>query len=741
MTHDPPGTTLTGSVDRVVFRNSESGFCVARFRLVTGDTKREDLTTIVGTMPSVQAGEMLRLSGEWQIHPVHGRNFRVERFEQELPTSIDGIERYLASGVIRGVGPVTAARIVEHFGERSIAVLDGEPELLQQVAGISVKRLRVITESWEEQKRVRDLMMFLQTHGISVALARRIYQVYGAEAIAVIERDPFQLAHDVYGVGFRTADAVARQLGMPKHSLSRYVAGLKYTLSLATEDGHVWLPREVLLNRASRLLEARIENLDPALLELLRRGDAILDGEDVYLTPFYRAETGAARLLRSLLSTPSTLTLDRKFDPVTAVRAAGEAQGLVLAAKQVEAAQMALREKVSILTGGPGTGKTSTLRTIITALEEVDISYCLCAPTGRAAKRAAETTARRASTIHRLLQYQPATNTFQYDRFRPLPFDFIIVDEVSMLDILLCYHLLKAIPADSHLLLVGDVDQLPAVGPGNVLRDLIASESIATVTLTDLFRQALGSQIVLAAHSVNHGQVPEIENASGHDLFFIRQEDEARVVDTVKRLLVERIPFRFGLDPVDDVQVISPMHNGPAGVTALNQELQALLNPARPSSPGLQRAGRTLREGDKVMQIRNNYEKEVYNGDVGKIVAIDQDQQSLEVAFPTGSGTTEVVYETSDLDELVLAYATSVHKAQGSEYPCVVMPLVTGHFMLLQRNLLYTALTRARQLCVLVGSPKALAVAVHTDHRVRRNTHLARRIQDPNSDSIQLELV
>lgn len=734
-------TTVSGSVDRIVFRNPDSGFCVARFQLADRDASRQGVATIVGTMPSVRPGEMLRLTGEWQIHPVHGRNFRVEQFEQEFPNTVEGIERYLASGAITGVGPITAARIVERFGARSIEVIDEQPALLKEVAGISAKRLAVITEAWGRQKKVRELMMFLQSYGISVALAGRVFETYGDEAVDVITRDPYQLAHDVHGIGFRTADALAARLGVSKRSVSRYIAGLKYIVSQATEDGHVFLPRPEVLRRAAGLLGAPIEDLEPALLELLRRGDAVIDGENLYLTPFYRAESGAARLLERLSSTPSALTLDRRFEPSGAVREAGAAQGLVLAEKQILAAEQALSQKVSILTGGPGTGKTSTLRTIITALEQADISFCLCAPTGRAAKRVAETTGRRASTIHRLLEYQPNINVFNYDHNRPLPYDFVIVDEVSMLDILLFYHLLKAIPPESHLLLVGDADQLPAVGPGNVLRDLIASEVIPTVRLTDLFRQAQGSHIVLAAHAVNHGQVPEMANAPDHDLFFVRSDDETQVVEGIKRLVGERIPQRFAFDPIDDVQVISPMHAGPAGVTALNTALQALLNPPRPGLPEIQRGDRLVRVGDKVMHIRNNYEKDVYNGDVGKVVAVQPDASSLTVAFSTGTDTVEVEYEAADLDELVLAYAVSVHKAQGSEFPCVVMPLVTRHFMLLQRNLLYTAITRARQLCVLVGSPRALAVAVSTDHRERRNTQLARRIQQRDAEALQLELV
>jgi exodeoxyribonuclease V alpha subunit len=731
--------TVSGSVDRIVFRNAESGFCVARFRL-SGADLREDSATIVGEMPAVRVGEVLRLTGEWQLHPIHGRNFRVERFEPELPSTREGIERYLASGAIRGIGPVTAGRIVDLFGEESINVLDQSPELLREVAGISKKRLAVIEEAWQEQKQIRDLSMFLQDHGISAGLAARIHAAYGEEAVDIISRDPYQLAHDIHGIGFRTADSVAAHLGIPRTSPSRYVAGLKYVLSEATESGHVFLPRAELLSRGSKLLQARREELEPALLEMLRRGDGVVQGDTVYLTPFYKAEAGSERLLRRLMNTPSPLTLDPRFNPEEDVRRAGASQGLELAPRQVEAAVQALREKVSVLTGGPGTGKTSTLRTVIHALESQDISYALCAPTGRAAKRVAETTGRPASTIHRLLEYQPGLNVFGYDHVRPLPVDFVIVDEVSMLDILLFYHLLKAIPSESHLVLVGDADQLPAVGPGNVLRDLIASETIPTVTLTDLFRQARGSQIVLAAHQVNRGEEPAIGNGPEHDLFFIDADPDERVVEAIKLLLRERIPGRFGLDPVDDVQVIAPMHNGVAGVTALNSEIQTLLNPPRPGILEINRGNRIFRVGDKVMQIRNNYDKDVYNGDLGRVTSVSVEDGTMGVNFTDGDVSRPVEYSASELDELVLAYAVSVHKAQGSEFPCVVMPLVTRHFMLLQRNLLYTAITRARQLCVLVGSRKALAIAAATDHGDRRNTALAERLVGRLPEAEQAEL-
>lgn len=721
-------TSVTGAVERIVFHNAESGFMVARFQLSGTSTRGDSVITIVGTLPTVRTGELLRVTGEWQMHPVHGKNFQVEAFEPELPQTADGIERYLASGAIRGVGPVTATRIVAAFGEQTMTVIDEQPELLRQIAGISAKRLDVIKEAWAEQKHIRDIMMFLQEHEMSVAIAARLYAAYGHDAVNLIQQDPYRLVQDIHGVGFKTADALARHLGMPLHSTSRYVAGLRHVLSEAADDGHVFLPRGEVIERAARLLDAPRVALEPALLEMLRREIGVIEGDRIYLAAFHRSEAGAAHYLRRLEETPSPLTFGRKIDVSEVVRTAGERQGLVLANKQSGAAEQALREKVSILTGGPGTGKTSTLRTIITALEQLDISYCLCAPTGRAAKRVAETTGRSASTIHRLLEYQQATNTFNYDNVRPLPYDFVIVDEVSMLDIVLFYHLLKAVPPESHLLLVGDADQLPSVGPGNVLRDLIASSVIPTVALTELFRQVRGSQIVMTAHTVNRGEVPEIANLPEHDLFFIRAEQEVQAVSAIKLLLTERIPRKFGLDPLNDVQVISPMHVGLIGVAALNQELQGVLNPAGHRKSELQRGERTLRLGDKVMQVRNNYDKDVFNGDVGTVVDIDADEGECVVAYPAPGGSHEVVYGPTDLHELSLAYALSVHKAQGSEFPCIVMPLLTRHYMLLQRNVLYTAITRARRLCILVGSTRALTIAVQSNHRQMRNTALAERL-------------
>lgn len=719
---------LSGTVDRIVFHNPDTGFVVARF-VTAGAARAMSDTTIVGTIPGVRPGQLLRVTGSWETHPVHGRNFRVEAFEQELPTSAEGIERYLASGSVRGIGPVTAGRIVEYFGDETLQVLDTDPEQLLQVPGISERRLGIIKESWNENQRIRDLMIFLQSHDLNPGIAPRVFAVYGDESIAVITHDPFALAHTVRGIGFRTADEIARKLGISRHSPSRFVAGLRYALSEASDDGHVYLPKARLLEDGSRILDVPQAELEPALLELVRRDDAVLEADRVYLAPFYTAESGIARHLGRIAETVSSLTLDPRFDAHSSIEEAEAEQGLQLADLQRRAAIVALTSKVSILTGGPGTGKTSTLRTLIAALDRAEVTYAICAPTGRAAKRAAETTGRPASTIHRLLEFQPSDSTFLYDHDRPLSVDFVIVDEVSMLDTLLFYHLLKAVPGEAHVLLVGDKDQLPAVGAGNVLGDLIESGRVPTVTLTQLFRQAAGSTVVVAAHQINQGTVPEIRNAPDDDLFFAHAADDTRALGTIKRLLVERIPQRYGLDPIDDVQVISPMHRGEVGVMNLNAELQILLNPPAPGKAELTRGEKAYRMGDKVMQIRNNYEKDVYNGDTGRIVQIDVPNNQVTVSFPSALGPNEVEYSVLDLDELTLAYAVSVHKAQGSEFPAVVMPLVTRHYTLLQRNLLYTAVTRARQLCVLVGSRRALEIAVQTDHHRRRFTALSERLQ------------
>ena len=790
---------LTGTVERIVYQNDENHRTVARLKLAETNTRyraAQDLTTIVGPLPGINVGETLSLSGLWEVHPRHWRNFKVESFEPQLPSTAEGIRRYLGSGLIKGIGPKTAERIVERFGEETLEVIESSPERLREVPGISTKKLNVVIRAWAEQKDVKNLMLFLQSHEVSVGLAARIYKTYGAEAINVIRADPYQLAKDIHGVGFVTADALAQKLGLPAQSPQRHAAGLKYVLSQATEDGHVFLPRAELLARAAEALGAAPAELEAALEALVRAGDVMVEppfapnegggraaplaGTDVagpgsasqgaagqtaegdmrvYLAPFYHSERGAARRLRLLAETPSTLLFARNIDWARVFASLRGQSRIELAEGQRQAVQAALAHKVSVLTGGPGVGKTTTLRAMLHLLEHYGIKYCLTAPTGRAAKRMSEATGRPASTMHRLLEFSPGQNEFQYNERNPLPYSFVIADESSMIDILLFYALLKAIPPTAHLLLVGDADQLPSVGPGHVLRDLIASEVLPVTRLTHLFRQAQGSRIITTAHAINRGEIPRFENTGETDLYFIREEDVDRVLDLLKTVVAQRAPRAFGLDPLADVQVISPSNRGPLGVGNLNVQLQELLNPAGPGQ--LSWGQRVFRPGDKVMQIRNDYNKNVFNGDMGRVARIDREEQLVIVQYPAeglpqqrpsgddlaapprgrqrpappiipragGGNVIEVPYEFHELDELAHAYAVSVHKSQGSEFPAVVMPLTAAHYLLLQRNLVYTAITRARRLCVLIGSPRALAIAVKNSAVDRRYTALAERLR------------
>lgn len=721
--------TLTGTVDRIVFQSADFRFAVARFRLdgVDAQGTYDDLATIVGELAHLAPGEILRVGGDWERHPRHGRRFRVQWLEQKIPATAAGIERFLGSGIIKGVGPTTAQRIVAHFGETTIDVIEAHPERLREVPKMSRKRAQLVVKGWREHHQIRELMLFLQSHNLPAHLARRIQDQYGQQCIAIMQRDPYQLIQDVQGIGFKTADAMAGKLGLSSLSASRLVAGLKYVLEEASREGHVYLPKATLLSRASSLLLVRADELEPGLLEASRQNIVVFDGDDVYLAPFFYAERNAAMRLQSLQLGVSFLQEQgADLHAQGAVQAAIASLGISLAQRQTDAVSMALREKVSILTGGPGTGKTMCLLAVITALDRGNVPYTLCAPTGRAAKRMTAATGRAASTIHRLLGYQPAANDFAYNSDRPLPRQMVIVDEVSMLDILLFNHLLKAMPDEAHLLLVGDSDQLPAVGPGNVLRDLLESGQVPSVVLDELFRQAQGSQITIAAHRIRRGDM--LDGPTGEDLYLVRVRDAEGAQAVIKEMVARRIPARFGLDPKRDIQVLSPMHRGPAGVSALNDALQGLLNPVGLGAAQAELGNDRLRRGDKVMQVRNNYDKDVYNGDMGTVISVNAEDQGLTVRFGETDDLRDVDYDFADLSELVLSYAVSVHKSQGSEFACVVMPLLTAHYPLLQRNLLYTAVTRAKRLCVLVYQPKALEIAVAANGRDRRFTGLARRL-------------
>ncbi|GCE12664.1 SF1B family DNA helicase RecD2 [Tengunoibacter tsumagoiensis] len=755
---------LEGSVESIVFRNEDNHYTVARFR--TTDSQRlfrDDLTTIVGTLPGVQVGELLSVEGEWENDPRYGRQLHVLTFIQRLPTSTEGMIRYLSSGLIKGIGPKKAKLIVDHFGAQTLAIIEQQPDLLNKVKGISTKDRDQIAKTWIEQNDIKELHLFLQSHEVAMNVATRVYKHYGKESIKVIRENPYQLAQDVSGIGFRTADEIAVKLGLPFDSIPRLVSGLEYVLTqAANDDGHCFLYENDLLYRSSEILQAPQEALQRAIEQLkqeksvfveppaqplpaasrqspqeqtaLDEDDPFLEeeGEElapqsrIYFAPFWYAEQGSARLLRILLKAPSSIPSTSQQQWEVVFHLLKQKRNMVLTDKQREAVQLAYTKKVCILTGGPGTGKSTSIRALLMLLRTRKVNVALTAPTGRAAKRLAEATGAEAKTLHRLLEYAPHDNSYQRNEDNPLPFQFVIVDEFSMVDILLFYHLLKALPRDAHLLLVGDADQLPSVGPGSVLRDLLRSEALPMVRLTELFRQAQQSKIIVNAHRINMGQVPSTKIEATSDFFFMAEEDPQRMQQLILDLVHRRLPARYHFHPTTDIQVLSPMYKGAVGVTILNAKLQSQLNPL--TTGQLELGDRILRVGDKVMQIRNNYDKGVFNGDVGWIRVINTENSSLKVEFIEENGPLFVSYNFHELDELVLAYAVTVHKSQGSEYPAVVIPLMREHRMLLQRNLLYTAITRAKRFCVLVGQPAALEMAVRNNRVEHRNTGLTERL-------------
>lgn len=739
--------TLTGSVERVTYYNPENGYSVLRLRPERSRTpgaNREGLVTVTGNLPELSPGEHLNLSGKWTTHPKHGLQFQVEVCEQTLPATVAGIRRYLGSGLIKGIGGRLADRIVEHFGARTLDVIENNPELLQKVPDIGPKRSKQIATAWAEQKQVKEIMLFLHSYGVSTNLAIKIYKQYGEEALQVVKNDPYRLARDIYGVGFKTADRIAQALGLPPDHPNRIDAGLVYALNQVIDNGNVYSPRQELVEQAAGLLGVAAELVAPGLERLAQENrireeilpfpvesgyrdaprsstpsvgeqPALYGHAAVYLTPLWWGETGVAERLRKLAyALPTRLSdLPPAFIPLDAS----------LSAEQQAAIRTALSQPLSVLTGGPGTGKTTAIKALIAALEGARKRYALASPTGRAAKRLSQATGRPASTLHRLLAFSPGEG-FKHNAENPLPLDLLVVDEASMLDLLLANHLLKALEPGTHLLLVGDVDQLPSVGAGDVLRDVIASGIAPVTRLSVIFRQAAHSHIILNAHRINQGQVPDFPPGGGGDFFLFPAETPEEAANWVEEVVCNRIPQKFGLHPRDDVQVLAPMYRGPAGVNVLNARLQAALNP--PDQTKLEKSlfGQIFRPGDKLMQTQNNYDKEVYNGDIGYLFAINPVEHNLTVDFEGRA----VVYDWSEADQLVLAYAVSVHKAQGSEFPAVVIPLVTQHYMMLQRNLFYTAITRAKKLCVITGSRKAMAIAVRNDKVAHRYTALDWRL-------------
>ncbi|MDY6792963.1 MAG: ATP-dependent RecD-like DNA helicase [Thermodesulfobacteriota bacterium] len=722
-------TDLSGQIERITYNNEENGFTIARVK-VHG---RRDLVTVVGNLMAPTPGEILNMRGEWSNHPKFGKQFKVVAYQTKVPATVYGIEKYLGSGLIKGLGPVMAKRIVKKFGEKTLEVIENEINRLSHVNGIGKKRIARIKHAWDEQKEIREVMIFLQAHGVSSGYATKIFKEYSARSIEVVQENPFRLATDIFGIGFVTADRIAEKLGFPRDSSQRIEAGILYVLHKLSDEGHVYYPYEDLILKSREILDVEKEVVVKALGMLAGNNKIVFDDQNsgiekispknkaVYLAKFHLCETGIADMLKSLALSFKSI---RNIDTDKAIDWVQKRLSITLAENQVLAVRSCLNQKVMIITGGPGTGKTTIINAILKIFSRIGVRIMLAAPTGRAAKQMSETTGMEARTIHRLLEFSYAKGGFQKNEKRPLGCDLLVVDEVSMIDTILMYHLLKAVPLTATLILVGDVNQLPSVGAGNILKDMIESNSLPVAWLNEIFRQAKKSRIIVNAHKINQGIIPSWETSSlndDNDFYFIQQEDPDRVLEIILELVKVRIPQRFGFDSVADIQVLTPMHKGVAGADNLNRELQATLNPG---PEGVTRGNRNFRVNDKVMQIRNNYDKEVFNGDIGKITKIYPENQQLIILFDGR----EITFDFSELDEIVLAYAVSVHKSQGSEFPAVIIPVLTQHYILLQRNLIYTAVTRGKNLVVMIGTRKALAIGVKNNKTKKRFTYLKYRL-------------
>lgn len=699
-------------VERITFQNDENGYTILK-----GKAKGyRELVTVVGPMPSVVVGSVLNLQGFWKNDSKFGSQFTVEAFEETLPATVYGIEKYLGSGLIKGIGPIYAKKIVNTFGTDTLEIIESDPERLLEIRGIGKIRVARVRKSWQEQKEIKNIMLFLQSHGVSTSHATKIFKTYGTDSIAVVKENPYKLADDIWGIGFRTADTIAEKLGVAKDALVRLRSGLLYTLNKLSEDGHCYAVPDQLFKAASEMLESQGEKLQPVLDQMAHAGDVIIEDKAIYLPPFYFSEIGVAKKIHALIET--TGVIERINTP--------RPNGITYDEIQLEAIRTAAMSKFMVLTGGPGTGKTTTTLGIIQAFQASGLRVLCAAPTGRAAKRMGEATGMEAKTIHRLLEFKPPQG-YQRNADNPLEGDVLILDECSMIDIILMHNLLKAVPDGMTLIMVGDTDQLPSVGAGNVLNDIIASEVVPVVRLKRIFRQAQGSRIIMNAHRINQGKGIDIANGKGSDFFFIESATPEDALDKIIDLVATRLPQYYHADPIRDIQVLTPMQRGLVGAANLNRMLQERLNPAIGASgkPSLTRAGIEYRLLDKVMQIKNDYDKEVFNGDIGAVTDVNIEDQELTINFDGR----DVVYERSDLDEVVLAYATTIHKSQGSEYPIVVLPFMMTHFVMLQRNLLYTAVTRAKKILVLIGERKAIGYAIRNYKTSERNTRLDARLK------------
>ncbi|MCY3722949.1 AAA family ATPase [Candidatus Poribacteria bacterium] len=774
--------TLQGILERIVYESPDTGYTVGRLSA----RDHAELITVVGNLASINPGESLLLQGQWVDNPRYGRQFQIEKYETILPANVVGLRKYLGSGLIKGIGPKMAGLIVRKFGMDTMDVIENEPEKLARVPGIGRKRVKIIKEAWEAQREIKNVMIFLQSHDVSTAHAAKIYKTYENDAIPIVTEDPYRLADDIYGIGFVTADTIAQKLGIDKDAPQRVQAGIKYVLSQKADDGHVFQRRAELIEACQTMLEQELEAIEQGISALVEKEEIINPGftdvvvsdeqdsidetqEDyevsetdqeplstdthsaIYLAPFYYAELGVANQFLRLLASQEQSTVLLSPNTTLFLTQLEDEMDLRFAPQQRKAIYTAMTTRTMILTGGPGTGKTTTVLGMIRLFEAEGRRITLTAPTGRAAKRLSETTGSEAKTIHRLLEFSPRNNGFKRNRQNPLDTDVVIVDETSMVDLVLMNRLMQAIRPGTTVILIGDIDQLPSVGAGNVLRELIESQRIPVIQLTEIFRQAQESMIVTNAHRINKGDFPELTGDTDRNFFFMEEEDPEAITELVCSLISDRLPQHYDYHPIDDIQLLCPMRRGMLGTESFNKRLQEVLNPeyTTPASHPLEKArfgfqtdshpsrrregtapvSRTaggFRIGDKVMQVRNNYDYEVFNGDIGRVVAIEHLDKKVYLQFPDK----QVAYDTADLGELVLAYATTVHKAQGSEYPAVVIPLHTQHYLMLQRNLLYTGITRAKECVVIVGTKRALGICIRNNQVMQRNSYLAERLQE-----------